>query len=511
MAGSIQSSSASEEVVSTEILQNATAPIELDTLQVSRDELTASSPSQQDRRSSRGSIATTYQVGLKSASLISSSNRNGATPKPPFNADAFHESENVVELQPMDKGFGAWSYVAAAFAMYIVVWGFPQAFPIFQTYLSTGPTARYPDSPAIRLLAPGLQDIEEGIIFPLLPTAAKFRRLLVIIGIFIITISLLLASYCEKDWQIVLTQGVSFGIGGILLNFVHVSVFPEWFDKKKGQAMGMVWMGWRVGALAFPLICQWLLHEHGFEQSLRVLIAPMLSLLVPSILLLRGRYRTAAVTSKPMLPSVSKLQALRAPSVLYCLFATVPFFLVVNVPKMFITTFAADLGMSGSDQAFALVFLVLSDMLGTYLCGYFSDTFHYEVMTASLSFATALSHILGLGLARSRAGVYVYAATVGLASGGFSNCLYGFFGDAANGNVELFTAIHGLFSFFRGAAILSVGPVGAELLQRAPVIDTTAFAISRYQVSHQFAHCYNRMSTVLTPHKIVSFGVFCCS
>ncbi len=26
-------------------------------------------------------------------------------------------------LQPQDVGFGAWSYVAAAFAMYIVVWG----------------------------------------------------------------------------------------------------------------------------------------------------------------------------------------------------------------------------------------------------------------------------------------------------------------------------------------------------------------------------------------------------
>ena len=26
-------------------------------------------------------------------------------------------------LQPMDGGFGAWSYVASAFAMYVVVWG----------------------------------------------------------------------------------------------------------------------------------------------------------------------------------------------------------------------------------------------------------------------------------------------------------------------------------------------------------------------------------------------------
>lgn len=35
----------------------------------------------------------------------------------------FDETANIVTLQPLDKGFGAWSYVAGAFAMYIVVWG----------------------------------------------------------------------------------------------------------------------------------------------------------------------------------------------------------------------------------------------------------------------------------------------------------------------------------------------------------------------------------------------------
>ena len=30
---------------------------------------------------------------------------------------------NVSVLQPADEGFGAWSYVASAFCMFIVVWG----------------------------------------------------------------------------------------------------------------------------------------------------------------------------------------------------------------------------------------------------------------------------------------------------------------------------------------------------------------------------------------------------
>ena len=35
----------------------------------------------------------------------------------------FDETAQGFSLQPVDGGFGAWSYVASAFAMFIVVWG----------------------------------------------------------------------------------------------------------------------------------------------------------------------------------------------------------------------------------------------------------------------------------------------------------------------------------------------------------------------------------------------------
>lgn len=457
--------------------------------------------SRSPKRSSRGAVWSAHQVRLKAKpparAPVSSVDANESK------IDPFGESSNIVELQPVDGGFGAWSYVAATFSMYIVVWGFPYAFPIFQTYLSAGPKARFPDSIAIRLLAPGIQDIEEGILFPFLPTAAKYRRPIILAGILIISTSLVLASYAQHDWQIVLAQGISFGVGGILLNFVHVSVFSEWFDKKKGQAMAIIWTGWRVGALGFPLICQWLLEKHGFEQTLLVLIAPMLSLLAPCIVLLRGRYHAATVAMKPAPSPISKMQALGTPSVFYYLCASCLFFLVVNVPTMFISTFAADLGMKGSDQAWALVILVLSNMLGTYFCGHLSDKIYHEGLTASIAIGTSLAHGLGLGLAKTRSGVFLYAAAVGLTGGGFSNCLFTFYGEAAKGDGELFTAIHGLFSFFRGVAILSVGPVGAELLRKAPEIELSTFAIARYQYLLAYSVCLSLASGLMILAKYI--------
>jgi hypothetical protein len=268
------------------------------------------------------------------------------------------------------------------------------------------------------LLAPGLQDIEEGILFQFLPKSVKFRQLLVIAGIFTITAAMILASYATTVLQTVLSQGVLFGVGGIMLNFVHVSIFSEWFDKRRGEAMGIIWLGYRVGALAFPLICQRLLDKHGYAKTLRVLIAPMLALLIPSSVLLRGRYSAATVVSTPVNPPISKLAAIKTPNVLFYLVVSLLFDFVVNVPKMFITTYGADLELDTSDQALALSLLVLSNMLGTFGFGWLSDGVFYESLICACALSTSMAHFLVWGFAKTRFGLFIYALTVGLTSGG---------------------------------------------------------------------------------------------
>ena len=302
--------------------------------------------------------------------------------------------------------------------MLMHVIGFPQSFPIFQTYLSAGESAKHADSVILTFLAPGLQDIEEGIMFQILPKAARYRQTLVLVGISIMMLSLILASCAREAWQIVLMQGLLYGVGGICLNFVHVSIFSEWFDKKKGQAMGVIWLGYRVGGLGFPPVCQWLLEKHGFEKTLRVLIAPMLALLLPCIVLFRGRYSAAAVVSKPTQPAISKMEALRTPSVLFYLVASVLFGFVTNVPMMFITKFSADLGLNASDRAWALSMVFASNMLGTYAFGRLSDKgFHQWLMGLSAVSASCIHFVLW-GLVKTKSGIFAYALCIGLASGG---------------------------------------------------------------------------------------------
>ena len=391
----------------------------------------------------RGRSETTAQVRLvpkipKGQRSLSPATQDA--PKNTLEQGNFDEIAQGFSLQPVDEGYGAWSYVASAFAMFIVVWGksvtswrciedqnlifgfkgFPQAFPIFQTHLSSHRSAGHADSVILPLLAPGLQDIEEGILFQILPKAARFRRTLVIIGITIMLLSLVLASCSQKAWQIVLTQGILYGIGGILLNFVHVSIFSEWFDKKQSQAMSIIWLGYRVGGLAFPLICQWLLDLHGYEQTLRVLMAPMLALLLPTIVLFRGRYAASTVVSKPVQPSVSKLVALRNPKVAFYLIVALLFAFVTNVPMMFITKFSADIKIGTSDQALALSLVFGSNIVGTYIIGQLSDKDLNEGLMGASAISASLIHFLLWGLAKTKASVFTYAICIGLTSGGES-------------------------------------------------------------------------------------------
>ncbi|KAF2180471.1 MFS general substrate transporter [Zopfia rhizophila CBS 207.26] len=436
------------------------------------------------KRSIKGATAATSQVKLK--------------PKPPeshalfsddvtLNSLGFEEPEGGgFTLPPADKGFGAWSYVAAAFAMYIVVWGFPNAFPIFQTYLSSGEKAQYRDSMILPILAPGIQDILEGIFFQILPKLARYRRLLVIIGIAIMIVAIFMASCATTAWQIVLTQGILFGCGGIILNFVHVSVFIEWFtEEKQSQAMSIIWAGYRVGELAFPPVCQWLLDKHGYEETLRVLIAPMLALLLPSIMLLRGRYPVAQVTTEPPSPPGSKLAALRSPNVLFHLLISLMLDLVINVPTMFVTRFGADIGLGTPDIALALSVYTLCNLVGTTVFGWISHSGNYESLLALCAVTTSLSHLLIWGFTTTKFGLFGYAIAAGISSGGQDNCLYPFYSEISGKDGDLYRTIHSLFSFVGGIAILSVGPVGVALLRLSPDITEGAYALGKYQVGQQ--------------------------
>lgn len=105
--------------VANSVLEEA-ADLKVDFAPKPRDSREPKSP----RRSSRGASLSTYQVRLKpkgssrSRSPVPRRTSDGALATTHLEAGRL-----AAELQAVDEGFGAWSYVASTFAMYIVVWG----------------------------------------------------------------------------------------------------------------------------------------------------------------------------------------------------------------------------------------------------------------------------------------------------------------------------------------------------------------------------------------------------
>lgn len=68
------------------------------------------------------------------------------------------------------------------------------------------------------------------------------RRISSSIGLVILIIALVSSSFSTTVWQLILTQGVLYGLGGVLLYSPIIVFVDEWFIRRKGLAYGVMWV-----------------------------------------------------------------------------------------------------------------------------------------------------------------------------------------------------------------------------------------------------------------------------
>lgn len=83
---------------------------------------------------------------------------------------------------------------------------------------------------------------------------AGYLRLLLVIGTIGTTLGLMMLSLCKKYWQVVLTQGITMGLGIGCLYLPAIAVLPGYFKKKIGLAIGIATFGSSVGGIIYPLM-----------------------------------------------------------------------------------------------------------------------------------------------------------------------------------------------------------------------------------------------------------------
>jgi MFS family permease len=110
------------------------------------------------------------------------------------------------------------------------------------------------------------------------------------LGVALMAGGLLLAPLTTQPWHLYLTIGALVGAGSICLGYSGQSLFlPNWFNRRRGLAIGLAFAGVGVGSITLLPWVQLMIDQAGWRTACTVMGLLVLLVLAPINLLLRKR------------------------------------------------------------------------------------------------------------------------------------------------------------------------------------------------------------------------------
>jgi MFS family permease len=110
------------------------------------------------------------------------------------------------------------------------------------------------------------------------------------LGVALMAAGLLLAPLTTQPWHLYLTIGVMVGAGSVCLGYSGQSLFlPNWFNRRRGLAMGLAFAGVGVGSITLLPWVQHMIEQTGWRTACTAMGIMVLVVLAPINLLLRKR------------------------------------------------------------------------------------------------------------------------------------------------------------------------------------------------------------------------------
>ncbi|KAF5373761.1 hypothetical protein D9758_000934 [Tetrapyrgos nigripes] len=306
------------------------------------------------------------------------------------------EPADAVSLPPVDRGFHAYAYLASAFFVELLVWSLPLSYGVFLNYYSTHtfPQASQSILAAVGSISSGLMYLSSPVVLPLLNRFPWYKRKAMLVGLFLCLGGLLGAAFAREPWQLILTQGVIYAIGGSLLYFPTMTYTFEWFSERKGLANGVIFSGTSIGGVLTPIIAQALLDRYGPRTTLIAWAVGTLVTVAPCLPYLKGRLPVAQAVNTRSLDLRLLYQ-----SAFWILFVANLFQALGSFfPSLYIPTFASDIHLSATSGTLAIAFMNGVSAPGLVFFGWLSDR-HLSWSILLISLTSALSVFLLWGLA----------------------------------------------------------------------------------------------------------------
>jgi MFS family permease len=223
-------------------------------------------------------------------------------------------------------------------------------------------------------------------------------------------VSVFLTSICKEYYQFMLCQGILGGLGMGATMAPCFAATSQYFNKKRGAALGLVISGSSLGGVIWPIVLNKLLNSSlSFGWSIRICGFAMLAFLGISILGIKSRLPPRDGTF--FLPSAFK-EPLYDLIILSVFLATIGIF----IPIFYLPSYAVMHGMSTKLAFYLVSILNGASFLGRVIPGITADKFGPLNM---LFFATLSTAILIFCWPKitTNAGIITFAGLYGFCSG----------------------------------------------------------------------------------------------
>ncbi|CAH0059166.1 unnamed protein product [Clonostachys solani] len=322
-----------------------------------------------------------------------------------------------------DGGSRAWVVVLAGFLNFFTGFGILNSWGTFQNYYENAMMGGGTSWTEGRITWIG--NLQTGILFSsgLIIGPASDRwgaRPLVIFGSVLVFLSCMAAGSSSMWWHYLLTQGIMFSIRNALMFYATVGAIAEWFDKRRGVALGIAASGSSVGGIFWPSVLNAMFHTVGFGWVHRATGLICLPFFIFSSIFIRGRKGLAGhdTHGRVVDPSYrNPRKAIFRWDFIAFIISEFLVYLGFLIPFGFIPAYATSHGI-GPIQANALLSICYGgSVFGRVLGGMFGDRFGRFNILSLICFLTGMMTLVWIKMT-TFSSMVAFALLFGLFSGG---------------------------------------------------------------------------------------------
>lgn len=245
-------------------------------------------------------------------------------------------------------------------------------------------------------------------------------RSLMMMGAVLMGIALIGLSYSSSLWMFYMFyvfNAIGYVIGGPLPCQVLIS---RWFDKNRGKAMGIAYLGIGVGGAIVPILSTNLESHLGWQNALTILGILIIVIAFPMSYFIKDPFKSKAkakITSGKIDVPIPMKNILKNPNFYLLAFGSMCSIGVVGGIGQHLKLYLRDLDFSQSQAATVMSIVLLSSLAGRVAMGWLADLLNRKYVMMLIYGIVAVAIFLLL-MPDFPGRVYVFAVIFGVGLGG---------------------------------------------------------------------------------------------